>query len=205
MLTVLRVRSWTSYLQVGAKSFYIRLHKCLISCLDLSPGRTVLPNIAAHWVPAKPGVLRRCRSRPAVCYADVVQAGEVELDKRLPAGLPHLKVRLAGELDRPSQGWARAVVVTASAIIASDVYRNICFMGVVLCILRGWARVRSRTRPWCYSRPSSRCGRRRCCWGRRRCCCWGSSVRLQLQWRLQLQLVWDLPPGCRRFPSKLVV
>ena len=27
----------------------------------------------------------------AVCQADVVQAGEVELDERLPAGLPHLE------------------------------------------------------------------------------------------------------------------
>ena len=36
--------------------------------------------------------------------ADLVQAGEVELDERLPAGLPHLKVRLAGELDRPFAG-----------------------------------------------------------------------------------------------------
>jgi len=42
-----------------------------------------------------------------VCQADVVQAGEVELDERLPAGLPHLKVRLAGELDRPLAGLGR--------------------------------------------------------------------------------------------------
>ena len=71
----------------------------------------------------------------AVCQADVVQAGEVELDERLRAGLPHLKVRLAGELDRPVAALGRrAVVVTATAITASDVYRNICFIGVVLCI-----------------------------------------------------------------------
>src|SRR6266550_5124714 len=43
----------------------------------------------------------------AVCQADVVQAGEVELDERLPAGLPHLKVRLAGELDRPVAALGR--------------------------------------------------------------------------------------------------
>jgi hypothetical protein len=43
----------------------------------------------------------------AVCQADVVQAGEVELDERLRAGLPHLKVRLAGELDRPVAGLGR--------------------------------------------------------------------------------------------------
>ena len=35
----------------------------------------------------------------------------------------------------PSQGSGAApVVVTASAITASDVYRNICFIRVVLCI-----------------------------------------------------------------------
>jgi hypothetical protein len=75
----------------------------------------------------------------AVCYADVVQAGEVELDERLPAGLPHLKVRLAGELGRPVGGLGAApVVVTARAITVNDVYRNICFMRVVLCIFTGW-------------------------------------------------------------------
>ena len=37
----------------------------------------------------------------------LVQAGEVELDERLRAGLPHLKVRLAGELDRPVAGLGR--------------------------------------------------------------------------------------------------
>ncbi len=43
----------------------------------------------------------------AVCYADVVQAGEVELDERLCASLLHLKVRLAGELDRPVAALGR--------------------------------------------------------------------------------------------------
>ena len=43
----------------------------------------------------------------AVCQADVVQAGEVELDERLRAGLPHLNVRLAGELDRPVAALGR--------------------------------------------------------------------------------------------------
>ena len=42
-----------------------------------------------------------------VCQADVVQAGEVELDERLRAGLPHLKVRLTGELDCPVAGLGR--------------------------------------------------------------------------------------------------
>ena len=71
----------------------------------------------------------------AVCQADVVQAGEVELGAPFPGRLAAFESWIAFELDRPIAGLRRApVVVTASAITASDVYRNICFIGVVLCI-----------------------------------------------------------------------